>query len=96
MILQEQHAFVRVSLIPKIQMYKSRFLVIVTPLESATLRKSRSTKTRIIELSIVAENLFKQLSSRISRHDFFKELIGPLPGRDTVSLFSEEGKLKAI
>ena len=62
------------------------------------IKKGRSTKTRIIELSIVADSLFKQLSPGISEQDFLKALIGvdALTECDTVSAFSGKGKCKAI
>ena len=50
------------------------------------IKKGRRTKTRIIELSIVEESLFKQLSPGIIEQDFLKALIGvhALTGGDTV------------
>ena len=62
------------------------------------MKKGRSSKTRIIELSIVVDNLFKQLSPGISEQDFLKALIGVyvLTGCDTVSAFSGKGMRKAI
>ena len=62
------------------------------------IKKGRSTNTRIIELFIVAESLFKQLGLGISEQDFLKALIGvhALTGCDTVSTFSGKGKWKAI
>ena len=62
------------------------------------IKKGRSTKTRIIELSIVAESLFKQISPGISEQDFLKALIRvhALTGCDTVSAFYGKGKWKSI
>ena len=62
------------------------------------IKKGRSTKTRIIELSIVAESLFKQLSPGISEQDFLKALIvvHALTECETVSAFSGKGNWKAI
>lgn len=58
------------------------------------IKKGRGTKTRKIELSIVAESLFKQISPGISEQDFLKALIGvhALIGCDDVSAFSGKGK----
>ena len=62
------------------------------------IKKGRRTKTRILELSIVTESLFKQLSPGITEQDFLKALIGvhALTGCDTASAFSGKGKWKAI
>ena len=62
------------------------------------MKKGRSMKTTIIELSVVAESLFKQLSPGISVQDFLKALIGvhALTGCDMVSAYSGKGKWKAI
>ena len=62
------------------------------------IKKGRSAKTRIVELSIVADSLSKQLSLGISEQDFWKALIRvhTLTERDTVSAFSGKGRWKAI
>ena len=55
-------------------------------------KERRRAKTRITELSIVAESLLKQLSPHISEQDFLKALTGvhALTGCDTVSAFSRK------
>ena len=62
------------------------------------IKKGRSTKTRITELSVVADSLSKQLSPGISEQDFLKALIRvhALTECDTVTPFSGKGKWKAI
>ena len=58
------------------------------------MKKGRGSKTRIVELPRVIENLAKQPKPGISEHDFLTALIGihALTGYDPVSAFSGKGK----
>ena len=62
------------------------------------MKKGRGSKTRIVELPRVIENLAKQLKPGISEDDLLKAVIGihALTGCDTVSAFSGKGKWKAV
>lgn len=62
------------------------------------IKKGRGAKTRIIELSIVVNNLEKQLDQGIDKYSFLKALIGvhAITGCDTISSFSGKGKWKAV
>ena len=66
--------------------------------ERCYLKKRRGSKTRIIELALIAEKLVKQLAPGIHKQDFLRSLIGlhALTGCNTVSAFAGNGKLKAL
>ena len=62
------------------------------------IEKGKSSKSRIVQLSNVVDNLLKNLDRDVRLCDFLRSLIGlhSLTGCDTVAAFAGKGKCKAL
>ena len=62
------------------------------------IKAGRGSKSRIIQIKRIVENLTKDLATVIGVQDFLKSLIGlhAITGCDTVSTFTGKGKVKAL
>ena len=62
------------------------------------MKAGRGSKSRIIQIKRIVENLTKDLATGIRVQDFLKSLIGlhAISGCDTVSAFAGKGKVKAL
>ena len=62
------------------------------------IKKGKSSKSRIVQLSNVVDNLSKNLDRNVRLCEFLRSLIGlhSLTGCDTVAAFAGKGKYKAL
>ena len=95
------HVMLEVLVLPSTQTIRTfwfSFSALVRGLATASIKKGKSSKSRIVQLSKVVDNLSKNLDRNVRLCDFLRSLIGlhSVTGCDTVAAFAGKGKYKAV